>query len=48
MFPNGDIDICTAAQKTPERKKGFVLSAKIKNCSANCTTDGENITINDR
>lgn len=48
MFPNRDIDIYTAAKNTPEREKEFVLSVKIKNCSANCTTDSENITTNDR
>lgn len=30
MFPNRDIDIYTAAKKTPERGKEFVLSVKIK------------------
>lgn len=48
MFPNRDIDIYTAAKNTPEREKEFVLSVKIKNCSAICTTDNENITTNDR
>lgn len=30
MFPNRDIDIYTAAKRTPEREKEFVLSVKIK------------------